>query len=197
MLADVEGADSFSDTAQGRDHLLAMLAAFSVIVGKHHDIRAAEMLGVFVAPLLNAAGIGRRRETDGTEVIDILLALGDVDRLPGGHSLHEFGQQVRDAAGIPQLPNPATVAIRSTLAEILRLEAHNLEQKLTGLVAVVIGLDDLGIGMADDLRGPEQAFALQPYGRRLVSPTADQVEYPTAFVGLVVEPSALLDVDHQ
>jgi len=61
------------------------------------------------------------------------------------------------------------MTVRSTLAKALRVKAHDLEQELTGLVAVVVGLDHLGIGAADDLRGPEQALAPQPCGRLVVS----------------------------
>jgi hypothetical protein len=42
--------------------------------------------------------------------------------------------------------------IRSALSEILRLEAHDLEQELTGLIAVVIGLDDARLRAADNPR---------------------------------------------
>src|SRR5262249_48939116 len=56
MLADIENADPLSDAVEGRDHLLAMLAALGMIIGKHHDIGAAQILGIFGAPFLDAPG---------------------------------------------------------------------------------------------------------------------------------------------
>src|SRR5262249_7936164 len=158
MLADVENADPLGDAAQRRGHLLAMLAAFGVIVGKHHDIGTAEILGIFGPPFLDTARIRRGREPDGAKVVDVLLALGDVDGLPGGNRLHELGQQIGEPANVPQLPAPAA-AVRPALAEILRLEAHNLEPQYAALVRVIVGLNDPGFGTADDLWRPEQAFA--------------------------------------
>jgi len=100
MLADVENADPLGDAAQRRGHLLAMLAAFGVIVGKHHDIGTAEILGIFGPPFLDTARIRRGREPDGAKVFGVLLALRDVDRFPGGDRFHEIGQSVRYAARV-------------------------------------------------------------------------------------------------
>jgi hypothetical protein len=77
-----------------------MVAALGVIIGKHHNIGATQVLGIFGAPVLASARIRRGREPDVAEVVDILLAFGDLNGLPGGHRLHEFGQPVWYAARV-------------------------------------------------------------------------------------------------
>src|SRR5262245_5917759 len=173
MLADIENADPLSDAAKGRGHLVGVLAARSIIVDQHDDVGAAQVVGILVAPLLDAAGAGRRLETNSTEIVDVLLALGDKDRLSRSNSPREFGQPRGNAAHVAEFPDPATVTIRLALTEVLWLKAHDLEQQRAVLVAIIIGLDNLGLRMADDLRRPEQAFASQPCGRLVVSLPSD------------------------
>src|SRR5262249_30977864 len=72
MLANVENADALGDAAQGGNHLLAVLAALSVIIWQYHHIGTAQALGIFVAPFLDPTWICRSRETDGAEIVDIL-----------------------------------------------------------------------------------------------------------------------------
>src|SRR5262249_13817264 len=124
-----------------------MLAALGVVVGQNDDIGAAQVLGILVAPFLDATGIRRRRETDGVKIIDVFLAFGDVDNLAGGHRLDELGQPIRYAARVLQIPDPAAATVRPALSEILRLVAYDLEQDLPGLVGVVVDLDDPPLGL--------------------------------------------------
>src|SRR5262249_7791005 len=71
----------------------------------------------------------------------------------------------------------------------------DLEQKRAVLVVIIIGLHDPGVG--EDVRRPEKALATEPGRRLLVSLLSDQVEYTAADIGLVVEPSALFNVDRE
>src|SRR5262249_18737288 len=76
-------------------------------------------------------------------------------------------------------------------------ETHDLEKQLTFFVAVWINLNDLRLGVADNVWLRHEPFAAKPCCRLLVSLAPDQVEHPAALVGFVVEPTSLSDVDRQ
>ena len=199
VLTDIENTNPLGDAAQGCDHLLSMFAPLGVIVRKHHHIGVAQVLGKLVAPFLDTARVRRRREPDGAEVVYILLAFRDVDRLTRGNGLHQLGQQVGDAARVTEGPNPAAIPIGTPLPETFRLIPDDLKQQLAVLVGVVVGRDDLPFGVigGDDGLTSHQPFATKPF-RRLVIPLAsDQVIDAAALIGLVVEPSSIRDIDRQ
>ena len=87
MLTDIENANPLGDVAQRCDYLVSVFAPLGVIVGKDDDIGVVKILGKFIAPLLDAARVRRRREANGVEAFYILLTFGNVDRLPAGDSL--------------------------------------------------------------------------------------------------------------
>src|SRR5262249_28113110 len=81
--------------------------------------RAAQICGIFVAPFLYAAGIRRRGKADGAEIIDILLALGDVDRDPRAHQLVR-GTLLRPARAGPRAPGPGPRRVGRFLGRALQ-----------------------------------------------------------------------------
>jgi hypothetical protein len=77
-----------------------------------------------------------------TEALDILLSFDDEDGASLCHGLHQLHEPIGNAPHVAERPNPAAIAIRSTLTKALGRVAHNLEQQLFGLGAVVICSDD-------------------------------------------------------
>ena len=91
---------------------------------------------------------------------------------------------------------PASLAVRTALAKVLRLVADDLEEQLSGLVAVVVGGDDPPALLWLALRLDRNAeFRDEPFGRLAVGHTGvrpDEVKGAAANLVLVVVPLAAL-----
>ena len=134
-------------------------------------------------------------ETEAGQAIDVLLAFDDEDRIIGSASA-QFEQPVGQLAEALDAPRPASLAVRAALAEVLGLVAHHLEDRRSGLVAVIVGGDDapsrlrpaLRLDRKPELRG-------EPFGRLAngeAGVLADEVEDAAAGLVLVVVPLAPL-----
>ena len=85
------------------------------------DDRAAEELGVFLAPLARAAGVTRGDHAGSLERVDVFLAFADVDQLAARDRLDDLREPVQDAAGVAEAPAPAALArgVGDSLRELL------------------------------------------------------------------------------
>ena len=88
----VENTDALGDPIQHRHDLGHMFSAGLVIVAEDDNISAAQRLVILGSPLTDAHRIGSRREPKLGEVVGILLALDDEDRLPLLHRLDQLRQ---------------------------------------------------------------------------------------------------------
>jgi hypothetical protein len=71
-----------------------------VLVGADDDYRLAQELRVFGSPFACATGVAGRGEPLGTDVLDVLLALSDVDDLPVFDGGDDLRQSIQDAASV-------------------------------------------------------------------------------------------------
>ena len=126
---------------RARGDLVGMAAAGVVVVGQDADGESLEVPVQFLRPLVGAAGVAGGDEAEARQPIDVLLALDDENGIIGGVR-PQLEQPIGHLADALDAPGPASLAVRTALAEVLRLVADDLEQQLSGLVAVVVGGDD-------------------------------------------------------
>ena len=113
-----------------------------IFVRQDHNIGVGEILRIVVTPLSRATGRAGRGHSQSNQRIDRLLAFSDEDRPLQGDCLDNFREAIQDAARLPEGPNPAAVAVRTTLAKALWGVTHDLEQQLSSLVGVVVCRDN-------------------------------------------------------
>src|SRR3954453_15377940 len=94
-----------------------MISPCLVVVGQDDDAPASEKLREVAAPFPGAAWIACRGQTELTEPVGILLALGNEDRLI--RRGQQLGQPIGHRARALGRPFPTAAAIRSALAKIL------------------------------------------------------------------------------
>src|SRR5262245_10520835 len=162
-------ANALRPAVQRGGGLVRFLAAGVVIVFENDAVVAGECLDAVVRPV-TARDRGRavieRRNT-----VCIFLAFADKDA--GVWILQQFRQAVWDAAAVFHAPYPTAFAIRSPLAEVLRVVADNLVEKLALVVGVVVSRDDVALRLAagglggNDLADVECWFALAVRFERL------------------------------
>ena len=188
-------ANAGSNAGQVDRDLRGMAAAGLVIVRQDADRKGPEVPVQLGRPRVGASGVAGGNEAEAREPVDILLALDDEDGLFGstGSQLEQPIRKRRDAL---DLPRPAPLAIRAALAEVLRLEADDLEKQRACLVPVVVGGDDPALRLCLGLRLDRHAeLGDQPLGRLAVGQAgvpADEIEGATADLVLVVVPLAAL-----
>src|SRR5207248_219049 len=128
-------------------HVLDVRLAGLVVVRQKDDGATLEpsldALRGHLAELAGAAGVGRRRQVEPPQALDILFALADVDdRVAWGRQ--QFGVAVEerlDALHVP-LPPVRLAGVRLALAESLGLETHGPVRQLPVLASVVVLGDD-------------------------------------------------------
>jgi hypothetical protein len=142
-----------------------VLPARIVVVAQDHDVldaRRNHLPTVFVTPFTSAGGIAGCWQADRPQPIRVLLALDDVD---DGLTL-QLVQPVADALDAIHLPN----AIGATLAEILRLESHDVVEVPAAFVVVVILGDDLRLGgglLGEQVRHRQSGGGDDAFGRAI------------------------------
>ena len=123
-----------------------------VAVRDDRHLRATEAVRVLVAPLPRTPGVAGRHHARLLQRVNVLLALNDPDRAPVLDRLKHLRQPVEDTAGVAELPFPTPGTIRLALAEVLRREPDDLEERLAALVRVVVLGDDLAVSVAVAVR---------------------------------------------
>ena len=91
------------DVLQRFANHLAVIAARLVIVGNDADIGAREMLVQLRRPLAGASRIAGGDEAELGQIVDVLLAFDDIDRLLLGDSLQHLRQPERHLRDTVQL----------------------------------------------------------------------------------------------
>ena len=188
-------ADAGGDAVQVRRDLLGMAAAGVVVVRQDVDVRALEVRVQLGRPLVGAAGVAGGDEAEAREAIDVLLAFDDEDGIIGSVG-PQLEQPIGHLADALDPPGPASLAVRTALTEVLRLVADDLEEQLSGLVAVIVGGDDPPPLLWLALRLDRNAeFRDEPFGRLAVGQTGvppDEVDGAAADLVLMVVPLAAL-----
>ena len=169
-----------------------MRPAGFVVVGKYHRIPTAEELGELGPPLAGALAVAGGDEPQLDEVVDVLFALGDVDR-GVERRRDQLRQPIGDAPHPVEFPGPAG-AIRSALFEAPGLVPNRLIEQLAGFVPVVIGGGDmpplylLALGLDINTQ-----FVAKPAADLAIADVRlgfDQRPCVAADLGLVIEPLA-------
>src|SRR5262249_5433558 len=124
---------------QRRGGLGGLLAAGFVVVLEDQDVTAGERVDAVVSPV--AARDRGRAVIEGSDAIRVLLAFANEDTCVW--VLQQVRQAVNDAAAILHAPNPPVFAIRSPLAEALRLKPADLVEQRALVVGVVVCRDDI------------------------------------------------------
>jgi hypothetical protein len=143
--------------------LLRVLTSRIVVVGQDDNSGTAKRLGVFVSPLARPAGIRGCHEPTLDQVIPVLLALDEPDRLARRYGGEYPRQVVEDAAGSIQAIGPTASPVRPPLAKFLGIEADDFEEEAALLVV---------IGVAGDDPVGDRTGELQPEALRQVRPSA-------------------------
>jgi hypothetical protein len=143
-------AHALGHAHQRSGHIFHMPLPGRVIVRNENNIGALQVGAVLHHPLAGAAGIARRGDAHLCGGQYVLLALQDEDRLLPRDRLCHLGQvEGQEAMGAVewQVPNPAALAIRAPLPEVLGVVADRLESQGALGVGVIVGGDDaLGAG---------------------------------------------------
>ena len=105
-----------------------MLLPRLIIVGQDYNIGTDEILRILVTPILRTTGGAGCGHSQVNKCFDRLLAFSNEDNPLGGYGLHDFSEAIKDATCLPQGPNPAVFAVRTTLAKAFGGVAHDLEQ---------------------------------------------------------------------
>src|SRR5262249_18020318 len=140
------------------------------------------------------------------EIVRVFLALNDIDRVTGRDGRDHFRQAIENGLDAVQIPNPAALAVRSSLLETrLAVIADGLMyQAVAGRVGVVIGRVDLLTGRAIPRRGTpglillDKSLMAQPFaGGAMIAAKCidDKVEHAAADLLFVVVPTALFRFD--
>jgi hypothetical protein len=127
-------------------HAGLLILQLGIVVRDDDDIGVAEQFIELVAPLSDAAGVGRRRVAEPHGAVRVPLALADQHAMPGLHRHDQLGELVEHLAGAFGFPNPSALAVRLALAEsfvwIIAVEAHDLEQQHAIFVLIGIGREN-------------------------------------------------------
>ena len=96
-------------------------------------------------PLASSHRVRRGDQPPLSQVVNILLALGDVDRRRR-FCFEQLRQTIQNPRDAGEIPDPPAFAIWPALPEFLRLVSDGLENKGTGCVSIIVGRDDVSAG---------------------------------------------------
>jgi hypothetical protein len=148
-----------------------VLATGLVVVRQDRDAAAGEVLGKPRPPLAGPHRVAGRDQAQFAEAIDVLLALGDPDRLGFGLGIEERVEVVGHDADAVEVVDVAALPVRPSLDELFAIDvllADDLEEQRARLVDVVVDRRD--VGAAPPILYPraeivgEKVLELQAYG---------------------------------
>jgi hypothetical protein len=140
-LIRLHDGDLGSHVPDGRLHFTRMAHACRVSVSYDPHPRAPQEFGVLGAPL-SGAPRGTGGDTAGLfDRVDVLLSFDHEDQLPGGGGPDDLGEAVEDSTDSVEVEGVA-ITRGPALTEVLRFEAHDLEQEGSGLVDIWVDVSN-------------------------------------------------------
>src|SRR5262249_35581463 len=98
---------------------MRMILARFIIVGNYdHALMRAKPRRILFEPFSRTANVACRGQTNGAEVVGVLLTFHDED----GFRFDDFWQMIRNLANALHIPYPSAIPIGPALSEVFRRE---------------------------------------------------------------------------